>query len=295
MRNDLLVRDSEVDKHEYGVLSWNRAVLRNAHVAHPADEQVRRTGDINSHPFKQPPVSLEQMHDGGHALPIENPPYIVQPLARRAALDELRTKPLLFKSPSDAYRQGFYETLFPNAAVTYVHLTRGFAQTVNGLMDGWTKNELGFISNPVGLAAQPLDIQGYSRSEITRSYWCFDLFPGWEQYRSQPLVEVCAQQWLQAHRHIVQTFAPASRISFESFYEDREAFCDQLQAVTGINLSDYDWSERVMSTEPPAPYRWKKRADIFQNLPTHLEVQTVEEVIEMQEYLGYYMEESTWR
>ena len=310
LRNDLLVRDDKVSGGEFGDLLHNRLAVRGLRTQAAlagtvaslretpvVDErmQARISTAVSAASASQKPlIRLGDIGDSTHLLPVENPPYIDQPLARRATLDELGTKALLFKSPPDAYRPGLYESLFPNAQITYVHLTRGFVQTVNGLMDGWSKNEVDFISNPVGLTGNKLDIEGYSDSDVTQAYWCFDLFPDWQSYRDVPLVEVCAQQWLQAHHGIVNNFAAAGRVTFESFYTHRGTFYEGIEAATGINLRGYDWSEEVMATEPPSQFRWLKREQLFRRIGEHLTVRTLGEVVDMQEKLGYSMEASTW-
>jgi hypothetical protein len=258
-------------------------------------DQQRAMEQVQTAAANQKPLTrTTDIGDSEYLLPIENPPYIDQPLARRATLDELGSKTLLFKSPPDAYRPGFYESLFPNAQITYVHLTRGLVQTVNGLMDGWSKNEVDFISNPVGLPGKDLNIEGYSDSDATRAYWCFDLFPDWQAYSDAPLVEVCAQQWLQAHRGIIDNFPVEGRVTFESFYTHRGTFYEGIEATTGIDLRGYDWSEEVMTTEPPSQFRWLKREQLFRSIGEHLTARTLGNVVEMQEHLGYSMEESTW-
>lgn len=283
LRNDLLVRDGEAKEDELACLIRNRLLLRqNIHnVDTKHIEPLMDALDV-------PPV-ISPFY-----WPIENPPYIDQPLARRASLDELREKTLLFKSPSDAYRPGLYESLFPNAKINYIHLTRGFAQTVNGLMDGWNSNEVDFISNAVGSSVGSLNIKEYSNTTITRNYWCFDLFPDWESYTCKSLFEVCSHQWLSAHQSILRNYNPAIQIRFEDFYLNKEKFVKELRDATGINTTTYDWQRTVMSTEKPQQFRWKKRANIFQNLHKHLGKKEIDEVKNMQEKLGYSMEEATW-
>ncbi|HTD02483.1 sulfotransferase, partial [Undibacterium sp.] len=89
-------------------------------------------------------------------LKIEEPPFVL-PRHYRRQFDEndAENKTLLFKTPPDAYRIGMYEQLFPNADIQYLHLTRGYAQTVNGLMDGWL-SPVGFFSHDLRRAGVSL-------------------------------------------------------------------------------------------------------------------------------------------
>jgi len=310
LRNDLLVRKSEVSGGEFADLMWNRLVVRGLETRPEMQELITRLRTLPiidtatyhtvieemrlASTHQQPITELADVGHGDRILPIENPPYIDQPLARRAQIEELRSKTLLFKSPPDTYRPGLYESLFPNATIRYIHLTRGFVQTINGLMDGWSKNETDFISNAIGLTDDKLNIEDYSATDITKTHWCFDLFPTWQAYIGATLVEVCAQQWLQAHSGVRQHFPVHHSVQFEQFYTDRDAFCATIKTATGVDLANYDWSEQVMSTEKPSQFRWLKRIELFRNIGKYIAAKTLHEITAMQKALGYSMEESTW-
>lgn len=308
LRNDLLVRDRRLDAKEVidplrnrlvlrrqsdteGFVSLVRDILNRGNILKTEWDVVAQ--DVGKLAIKPMPVETGQFGDLAYGMPLENPPFIEQPLAHIADDDELQKLPLLFKSPSDAYRPGLYESLFPNARINYIHLSRAFVQTTNGLMDGWQMGEADFISNPVGLT-KPLAIEDYSITDMSRIYWCFDLFNGWEDYTDSSLVEVAVNQWLRAHKSIVENFEPMERLSFEEFYSDPPAFYARLSQLTGIDTSSYDWSRSVMSTETPSQQRWLKRASLFRNLKSHLPGALIDEVLELQGHLGYSMDEETW-
>ena len=309
LRNDLLVRDRQVDSSAVITHVRNRLVVRRQQDADGFGETITKIitrgnilssewqevlKDIGRLAMKPMPTALDHFGDINFGLPLENPPLIDQPLAHIASDEELQNLPLLFKSPSDAYRPGFYENLFPNARVNYLHLTRGFVQTTNGLMDGWQKNDVDFISNPVGIA-KPLDIEEYSITDMSRAYWCFDLFNGWEEYTDMPLVEVATNQWLKAHTSVVDNFNASGHLTFESFYSNPDDFYMNLSKLTDIDTTGYDWSKSIMSTEPPSQMRWLKRASLFRNLGAHIPGQLMKDVLELQDHLGYRMDEETWR
>lgn len=309
IRNDLLVRDKRLDARDVIEPTRNRLVVRRQNDVEGFaglitgilsrgkildTEWAEVTQNMQNLVTKPMPVALEQFGHNEYGLPLENPPLIDQPLAHVATDAELQTLPLLFKSPSDAYRPGFYESLFPNARINYIHLSRGFVQTTNGLMDGWQMSETDFISNPVGVT-KPLKIEDYSITEMSRTYWCFDLFKGWEDYTESSLVEVAVNQWLRAHKSIVENFKPMERLTFESFYSNPQAFYARLSQLTDIDTSSYDWNKSIMSTETPSQQRWLKRASLFRNLKTHLRGDLIDEVVELQGHLGYSMDEETWR
>jgi len=308
LRNDLLIRDQHFELAAPISPLINRKYLRNQAINtyyYIPDQDGRNWpvlsrfewDEINHITLKSPkkplPISLDQFGNHEYALPLENPPFISQPFARLASNEELRNLPLLFKSPSDSYRSGFYEQLFPNAAINYLHLTRGFAQTTNGLMDGWLSGDADFISNPVGLIKE-LSIAGYSNDPFSRVYWCFDLFPNWELLTESTIAEVCVEQWLSAHTSILNHFKSPSRLSFEQFYERPENFYLKLSDITGIDTTGFDWRKPIMSTAPPAQQRWLKRSYLFLNLGKFLPAGLIKKIREMQKELNYSMDAETW-
>ncbi|MYM71693.1 hypothetical protein GTP56_05715, partial [Duganella sp. FT134W] len=149
---------------------------------------------------------------------IEEPPFVLPSLTRRRyTADDAADKVLLFKTPADAYRPGLHRQLFPAAEVQYLHLTRGYAASVNGLLDGWL-SPTGFFAHDMARAGVALAIGGYSeRCGFGRRWWKFDLPPNWRQFIDAPLSEVCLNQWLSCHGHILASGVRAERVQFEAF------------------------------------------------------------------------------
>jgi hypothetical protein len=136
------------------------------------------------------------------ACVIEEPPYICESPWLPAALRGQAQRPLLLKSPSNAYRLDFLRALFPNAEITVVHVMRNPAASVAGLMCGWLHH--GFFKHRT--PPDMLRIDGYSGADRpwTSRWWKFDLPPGWTQLANRPLEEVCRFQWLSANEHILR-------------------------------------------------------------------------------------------
>jgi hypothetical protein len=223
-------------------------------------------------------------------LKIEEPPFVVPTLRRQPfALADVRDSVLLFKSPSDAYRIGMYERLFPNAEVTYIHLTRGFAQCVNGLMDGWLY-PLGFFSHDLSKIGCELAIQGYSdRVSFGRKWWKFDLPRDWRRFTRAKLEEVCLNQWYSIHEAILQRGVCTLRVSFEDFVASPAAVLRQI--TDHLDLSAVALPRELpikMATEPPRSKRWHKRGTLLMELSQRPEVR------EMMGLLGYSMDVDTW-
>jgi hypothetical protein len=223
-------------------------------------------------------------------LKIEEPPFVVPTLRRRPfALADVPDSVLLFKSPSDAYRIGMYEQLFPNAEVTYIHLTRGVAQSVNGLIDGWLY-PLGFFSHDLSKIGCELAIQGYSdRVPFGRRWWKFDLPRNWRKFTHAKLEEVCLNQWYAVHEAILQRRVCTLRVSFEDFIGNPTAVLRRITDHLGLRDMPVPGALPIkMATEPPHSRRWHKRG------PMLLELSRRPEVREMMGLLGYSMDSDTW-
>ncbi|MFG6455897.1 hypothetical protein [Roseateles sp. BYS96W] len=223
-------------------------------------------------------------------LKIEEPPFVVPSLRRRRfGLDDVAESVLLFKSPSDAYRIGTYEQLFPNARVTYIHLTRGFAQSVNGLMDGWLY-PLGFFSHDLGRVGCQLAIRGYSDVvPFGRKWWKFDLPRNWRQFTRARLEDVCLNQWHSAHDAILQSGVCSLRVSFEAFIADPAAVLGKITDHLGLPTMSLPGVLPVkMATDAPRVRRWHKRGEQLLQMARRAEVR------EMMSRLGYTMEPDTW-
>ena len=229
-------------------------------------------------------------HHFDEPLKIEEPPFVVPTLRRRPfGAADARDSALLFKSPSDAYRIGMYERLFPNAEVTYIHLTRGFAQSVNGLMDGWLY-PLGFFSHDLSKIGCELDIQGYSdRVAFGRKWWKFDLPCNWRRFTRARLEDVCLNQWYSIHEAILKHDVCTLRVSFEDFVATPDAVLKRITDHLGMPAMTVPGGLPVkMATEPPSSRRWHKRGPMLMDLGRRREVRA------MMGSLGYSMNAETW-
>lgn len=224
-------------------------------------------------------------------LKIEEPPFVVPTLRRRPLrLADVQDSVLLFKSPSDAYRIGMYEQLFPNAELTYIHLTRGFAQSVNGLMDGWL-HPLGFFSHDLSKVGCELAIQGYSDTvPFGRRWWKFDLPRNWRTFTRTKLEAVCLNQWYSVHEAILHSGVCSLHLSFEDFVANPVAALRRITDHLGLPAMAPPGALPVkMATEPPRSKRWHKRGSLLMNLGRRTEVR------EMMDRLGYSMDPDTWQ
>lgn len=227
----------------------------------------------------------------GAEAKIEEPPFVLpSPWRRQCTEADVANKVLLFKTPSDAYRPGLYQQLFPHAEVRHLYLTRGYASSVNGLMDGWL-SPTGFFAHNMALADVRLQIGGYSdRLAFGQRWWKFDLPPNWRDFIAAPLEEVCLNQWLSCHRHILDSGSAALRIAFEDFLADPESVLAQVCAW--LDLAPGPAVEQLpvtMATEPPQSGRWRKRGAML------LPMVRRTAVADTMRTLGYPLEPERWR
>lgn len=256
---------------------------------------------------------LVERHDPGAPLPagppsgwlVEEPPFVTIVPWRRASAEALATRPLVVKTPSNAYRLPFLQALFPNAEIKLLHLTRNVAASVNGLYDGWRFP--GFYSHVTsGEGGRLLRIGGYTDvfPAWGDRWWKFDLPPGWQAWTDRGLEEVCAFQWRSAHAAIFAWIDadPARRdrtlrLRFEDVVGPRERQEDLFGALTrwlGITMdaplaSVLDGAlPTVMATETPRRQRWFKRADLLSPILTDPTSR------DLMERLGYAADPATW-
>ncbi|MQA38458.1 sulfotransferase [Rugamonas aquatica] len=223
-------------------------------------------------------------------LKLEEPPFVLPRSYRRQfTADDAANKILLFKSPSDAYRIGIYEQLFPQAEIQYIHLSRGYAQTVNGLMDGWLSPR-GFFSHDMVRTGAALQIRGYSdATPFGRRWWKFDLPPNWRQFTQADLSDVCLNQWLASHEAILASRVPALRLRFEDFMERPAAQFQRIVEMLGLSgLSLPSQLPVTMATDAPKALRWRKREQALLDMGQRQSVQA------MMAQLGYSMNPDTW-
>ncbi|WP_445398164.1 sulfotransferase [Streptomyces sp. LE64] len=200
---------------------------------------------------------------------VEEPPFILPRPWCPASPQDARTKPLVVKTPSNAYRFGFLRALFPHARFRVVHLTRNPAAAVNGLWDGWLHH--GFHAHRM---TRPLGIGGYvERAPDNRWWWKFDLAPGWQEFTSAPLLDVCAFQWRSAHQAVLDELAGGEVERLTLRFEDliggaagRIDCFERLADWLGVPFEGafrraaHEGIGPVVATAEPRAGRWRARA-----------------------------------
>lgn len=104
-----------------------------------------------------------------------------------------RPRRLLEKSIGNCFRLSYVNEVFPDAKIIYT--VRDGRNNVNSLINGWM-NPNRFFNYKLPLE---LKMEGYPYDR-----WNFVLPPGWEEYVSRPLEEVCAFQWVSCHEFLLE-------------------------------------------------------------------------------------------
>lgn len=230
---------------------------------------------------------------------VEEPPFVAIGPWKLAETDDLANRPLIVKTPSNAYRLDFLRALFPQARFRVLHLCRNAAAAINGLVDGW--NYRGFFAHAVD---RPLSIEGYTDKQgpWAKKWWKFDLPPGWVDLAERPLIEVCAYQWRAAHEATLKFIdscpqTDVLRVQFEDIvgtFERRDAALRRIVEWLGITLDApltaaiRSGMPPVMATATPRQRRWFQKAVLLEPMLARPEIR------EMMERLGYDCNPTTW-
>ena len=271
-----------------------RLLIVFLHYAHTAYPQINPYFyDLNAALIKALCPDIRAPTDTPDGVLIEEPPFInVLPWQSVTTLD----RPLVIKTPSNAFRLPFFRALFPRARLRILHLKRNPAAAVTGLYDGWRHH--GFFSHRV---ARPLRIRGYSDvlPQYGRQWWKFDLPPGWEAWTERSLLEVCGFQWRSAHEAVLEYVDQQNVDYFSLFFEDlvgdtprRGEVIDALAQwlnVSPVNMyRSITAMPRIMSTRVPYPGRWREYEE------TLAPVLDDPHLLNVTERLGYDLSRRNW-
>ncbi|HKX47964.1 MAG TPA: sulfotransferase [Gaiellaceae bacterium] len=165
------------------------------------------------------------------------------------------------KTPANCLRVPYLEALF--AGATFVFLRRRGADNVSSLMEGWRARPR-FVRYRLPEPLTGLD-------ELDGDRWSFVLVPGWRELRTASLEEICAHQYLECNRAVLDARSASTASWIDLTYEDLVASpADEVRRVYGeLGLSFTAAVERFASelasrrsaTSVTAPQRekWRER------------------------------------
>jgi hypothetical protein len=215
-------------------------------------------------PVHTAPYSASERYPGFLPL-IEEPPYLHPEPKSPLTLEQAAEFPLLLKTSTNVYRTEFLRALFPRAKFRWIILRRNPAATIGALMDGWLSG--GFHSHDLKNFMK-LSIQGYSESQpLGDRYWKFDMPPGWQDYASSTLAEVCAFQWRSAYETLAafrENLDDAIDVSYEELISasGQNRLRELIEFCRTEARPEDSWDPRapVAAVSKPRAGKWKKHA-----------------------------------
>jgi hypothetical protein len=190
---------------------------------------------------------------------------------------------IIDKTPPNTYRVGYLAEAFPDAK--FIYLTRDGATNISSLIEGWrSQKRFSFSFRKFYEYNKKINIKGYDGK-----VWKFTNPPGWEDYLDKPLEEVCAFQWLSAHKYSQEAFKkmPSSRwmpVKYEELVANPEKvvreICIFLDLKYDENIKRHCKKLPIVSTSTkPDPNKWLKNKALIENI--------ADKIDEMQVQLGY--------
>ena len=166
-------------------------------------------------------------------------------------------KRLIDKTPRNALRVPFIDSLFPDAR--YVFLIRDGRDNINSLINAWRTPRYRTYRLP-----EPHRIPG-----VDPEWWKFTLYPGWRGDVDGPLQVVCARQWMSSYEAAASAFetipSRVIEVRYEDFVEDpvsgAEKICSFLEIPfeeTVASKAAEARSKPVNVVTPPERGKWKR-------------------------------------
>ena len=286
--------------------SWEKGAFADTQIFHNVFLAgiAARYPDVDPHYYDLNPDIIAGINPGitprqgpPSSFIIEEPPFVPISPWRPASADSAERLPLVIKTPGNAYRLEFLRRLFRGARFRVLHLARNPAASINGLYDGWRYN--GFYSQKLD---RRLDIRGYSDLYPAwgRSWWKFDLPPGWEDRTETRLENLCGFLWRSAHDAVLgfleSTRTESLRIPFEDIIgpvDIRVGAVSRVAGWLGVDKKPLVDAVRgelppVMATCRPRQKRWFRKAALLAPVLADPRIR------ETTEKLGYEFKPEGW-
>lgn len=204
---------------------------------------------------------------------------IVKPI-KSLLVNEYR---ILDKTPPNTYRVSYLAKAYPDAK--FIYIVREGKTNISSLIEGWrSEKRFNFSFRKFWDYNKRLKIKGYNGK-----VWKFTNPPGWEEYLDKSLEEVCAFQWLSAHKYTQESLSKIdpkrwTQIRYEDLTSNPEKHIRELCMFIDIPFEGEIKKQAedlpVVSTNTkPNPDKWKKNAELLARIEPMIQA--------MQEKLGY--------
>ncbi len=167
-------------------------------------------------------------------------------------------KHLIDKTPRNALRVPFIDSIFPDAR--FIYLQRDGRDNVNSLINAWRTPRYRTYRLP-----EPHRIPG-----VDPQWWKFTLYPGWREDTAGPLEVVCAKQWKVSNDFALEALGDVSadrwdRVCYEDLVAQPE---DEVGRLLGFLELPYETAVRdkaaaartqpVNVVTPPEAGKWRR-------------------------------------
>ena len=165
---------------------------------------------------------------------------------------------LIDKTPRNALRLGFLESLFEEAH--YVYLRRDGRDNVNSLINAWRTPRYRTYQMP----------EPHSIPTVDPRWWKFVLYPGWRDDAGGPIEVVCAKQWAICNEHALAASKSIgadrwTEVRYEELVEEPGAAIGRVMEALELPYEDRirRRAEATMTTPinvvtPPERGKWRK-------------------------------------
>jgi hypothetical protein len=165
----------------------------------------------------------------------------------RHRLDSEEACPVRFleKTPKNALRQPFLETVFPGAL--YIFLYRDPRQNLSSMIEAWKSRKWVTYPQLPGWQGPP---------------WSLLLPPGWQTLDGSSIAEICAFQWSTTNRMILEDLSHVPRqrwfaCSYEELLNDTAGLMDRICAFADLE-SDERFENYISQPLPLSRYTHTK-------------------------------------
>lgn len=171
---------------------------------------------------------------------------------------------MLEKTPKNALRIPFIQSVFPNAK--FIYLYRKPEPCLASMMEAWRSGRFRTYPKLPGWSGMP---------------WSMLLVPGWRSLVEKPLEEIVATQWSVTTTHILDALEKMPMANWDvCIYEDFIANPDE-QVRRLCKSMNFDWDLSLGKTLPlsrhtltvPNPDKWKQYAREIESVHSIIEAQ----------------------
>lgn len=184
---------------------------------------------------------------------------------------------LVEKTPRNCFKVKLLNKLFPDAK--FIFLRRDYRTNISSLIEGWKNRQTKYSGESKRL---PKMNQMLSLTNFDSDSWRFVLPPGYQDYISKSLEELCAFQWMQSIDYILNDLQAIDKerqliINYEDLVEKTP---ELLKGICNFAELDFTKDLQKLATKPPEVNyldsrpnkdKWKKNQTAIERIEPMIE------------------------